>query len=79
MSLDFVGDRAVFGETVSIECADRLLEWLQQQASPRVDFAACRHVHPANLQVLMAAGTPVAVWPDDIALRGWLVGALNSC
>ena len=79
MSLDFIGDRAVFGETVGIECADLLLDWLQQQQAPSVDLAGCQHLHPANLQVLMAAGTPVAAWPDDIVLRGWLASALRSC
>jgi hypothetical protein len=37
-----------------------------------VDLGACTHLHPANLQVLIAAKSHIAVWPSDANLRAWL-------
>jgi hypothetical protein len=46
---------------------------LQEHGSAQADFSGCAHMHPANLQVLMAAQVRVAAWPAagplDTALR----------
>ena len=44
----------------------------------RVDLAACSHLHPANLQVLMAADAAISAWPTDHGLAAWLASALRT-
>jgi hypothetical protein len=60
-----------------VDEAEPLLEWLQKKPSARIDLAACTHLHPANLQVLMAARAKVASWPENPELRAWLEPALK--
>ena len=69
---------AVLSDIVIVDEAEALLEWLQNKPAARVDLDACTHLHPANLQVLMAAGCRVTAWPKDAALRGWLQTALKA-
>ena len=77
MPIDFQKKTAIFRELVGVDEAEALLEWLQKKPSAKVDLAQCTHVHPANLQVLMAARATVSRWPDDEALRSWLEPALK--
>ncbi len=77
MAIEFKGRQAIFRDGVGVDEAEALLEWLQKRPAARVDLAACSHLHPASLQVLMAAGTGVARWPEDPQLRAWLETALN--
>ena len=76
MTIEYEEDRAQFLDIVSVDAAEGLLEWLQNRPGATIDLAACTHLHPANLQVLMAAGGGVAVWPNDVNLRAWLETAL---
>lgn len=76
MSIEFKKNLALFNDVVSVEEAEGLLEWLQKKPAAKVDFSACVHVHPANLQVLMAAGPTVTAWPTDAALASWIKSAL---
>ncbi len=69
-------DVATFEEMVGADEAEPLLEWLQRSPAPRIDFGTCGHVHPANLQVLMAANASVIGWPADPELAMWLRSAL---
>ncbi|MHB8067871.1 MAG: hypothetical protein ACYDIC_08225 [Desulfobaccales bacterium] len=78
MPIDYKGKQAVFRDVVSVEEAEGLLGWLQKKPAAKVDLSACTHLHPANLQVLMAAKTRIAVWPHDANLRAWLETALKS-
>jgi hypothetical protein len=77
MPIEFKQDCAFFADVVSVEEAEGLLEWLQKQPSPKVDFSACGHLHTANMQVLMAAKPEIVGWPADSELRAWLESALN--
>ena len=77
MAIQYKGKTAVFRDGVGVDEAETLLEWLQKRPSARIDLAACTHMHPANLQVLMAAGAKVGSWPDDPELRAWLEPALK--
>ena len=63
-------------DVVSVEDAEGLLEWLLKKPAARVDLSGCTHLHPANLQVLMAAGRSHYVPPDDPGLAAWLESAL---
>ena len=78
MPIDYKKNQVVFRDIVSVEDAEGLLQWLHNKPAATVDLAACTHLHPANLQVLMAAGAHVAVWPHDLNLRAWLETALPS-
>jgi hypothetical protein len=77
MAVEFMKDLATFREVVSVEDAETLLEWLQNRPGAKVDLSACTHLHPANLQVLMAAKTAVSAWPADPDLAAWLKPALE--
>jgi len=77
MSIEYGNNRLVFKEVVSVENAEDLLEWLQKNPAAKVDFSACTHLHPANLQVLMAAKPAVSAWPEDTEFAAWLQSALN--
>ena len=69
------------GETV---CADplgpteTLLDWLREHPKGKVNLKACRALHTAVLQILLAARPGVSVPPADAALARWLPCHLNS-
>jgi hypothetical protein len=77
MAIEFRKNIAIFSNVVSVEEAEALLEWLQKKPSAVVDLTACEHLHPANLQVLMAAGATVKAWPANAVLAGWIRPALT--
>lgn len=76
--IEFQDNRAIFAQVVGVDDAEGLLAWLQNTPDALADFQSCTHLHPANLQVLMAARTRVCAWPEDQALAGWLKSALQS-
>jgi hypothetical protein len=78
MPIEYKKKQVLFQDIVSVEEAEELLGWLQKKPSSKVNLAACTHVHPANLQVLMAAGTRIAAWPKDEDLHAWLETALKQ-
>jgi hypothetical protein len=78
MGMEFRKKLAMLSDTVGVEDAEELLEWLQNKQAAKVDLSACTHIHPANIQVLMAAGVPVCAWPADVALADWLRPILVS-
>jgi hypothetical protein len=77
MAVTYEGNVARFTDTVGVEEAEGFLSWLQRNPEPKLDLAACTHLHAAQLQVLMAARIPVDCWPADDALTGWLKSALG--
>jgi len=78
MPIRFEKNLALFCDVASGEEAEGLLEWLQKWPAAKADLSECNHLHPANLQVLLAAGTRVAAWPKDSFLSGWLKTVLKS-
>ena len=77
MAIEYKKKVAILSDIVSVDEAEGLLQWLQNKAAPKVDLSGCIHIHPANLQVLMAAKCHVTDWPMDAGLRSWLVTALS--
>lgn len=77
MPIDYKKNQALLREIVSVEDAETLLGWLQNKPSAKIDLSHCNHLHPANLQVLMAAGRPISAWPNDAGLRAWIEPALQ--
>ena len=55
MPIEYMKSRALFRDQASVEEAEDLLEWLQNNSTGKVDLSACSHMHTANLQVLMTA------------------------
>ncbi len=76
MAIAYTKKQAVFSDVVSVDEAEGLLEWLQKNAAARIDLAQCSHLHPANLQVLMAARPVISAWPADTQFANWLKSAL---
>ena len=77
MPIEYKKKQVLLCDIVSVDEAEGLLEWLQNKPGARVDLSQCTHLHPANLQVLMAAGCKVSAWPVDAALTAWLATALT--
>lgn len=77
MAIEFRKNLVVFRGLVSVEDAEPLLEWFQRKPAARVDLSTCTHLHPANLQVLMAARANITTWPQDAILADWLKSALS--
>jgi hypothetical protein len=78
MPIEYEKDTVIFRDDVSVEEAEGLLERLHKNCSANVDMSACTHLHPANLQVLMAARAHVTGWPERADLCAWLETALKA-
>lgn len=78
MSIEYSASTAIFTETVGVEDAEELLRWLLDKPGPIVDLSACTHLHPSNLQVLMATKANIVSWPEDPSWRNWLESALHN-
>jgi hypothetical protein len=78
MAITFKKDRAIFSDMAGGEDAESLLEWLQKYPKGKIDLSACTHLHPANLQVLMAAKRTSIVKPKDVLLANWIDSALQA-
>jgi hypothetical protein len=76
MAIDYKKTKAVFSELAGAEEAEGLLEWLTNHPKGKIDLKECSHLHPANLQVLMAAGCSAYVPPADPDLAAWVASAL---
>lgn len=76
MSITYSENMAILSDIVSVEEAEGLVEWLQMHPQGAVDLASCRHLHTANLQVLMAVRPHIVAWPEDKGLTDWLKNTL---
>jgi hypothetical protein len=77
MAIVYKKSRAIFSDVVGGEEAEELLEWLHKHPKGKIDLAACTHLHPANLQVMMAAQCSIYVRPSDNSLANWVDSALE--
>ena len=73
MPIEYRKKMVVFSGTVGVEDAEALLAWLQGKPTVKADCSACQYLHPANIQVLLAAGTVVHAWPHNPSLALWLM------
>jgi hypothetical protein len=76
MPIDYKEKQVFMRDIVSVDEAEGLLGWLQDKPRAHINLADCTHMHPANLQVLMAADCRVSAWPRDAGLCAWLETAL---
>ncbi|CAK0766626.1 conserved hypothetical protein [Gammaproteobacteria bacterium] len=78
MPIQFRRNLVVLDDLCTVEEAEGLLQWLQNHTKAKLNLKDCKHLHTAILQVLMAARTPVATWPDDVDLARWLKIVLSA-
>ena len=78
MAIVYKKNSAVFSDVAGAEEAEALLEWLSKHPKGKIDLSSCSHLHPANLQVLMAARCSINVRPSDDALATWIDTALKT-
>lgn len=78
MAMTFSPNHAVFAGIVSVEDAEPLLEEALAWSDATLDLHECTHLHPASLQVLLAAPCRVERWPSDPVLAAWLASALKG-
>lgn len=69
-------NKVFFKDVVGVEDAETLLTWLQKKPTLGMDFSHCTHLHPANLQVILAAKAKVLNWPANPQLRGLMASIL---
>jgi hypothetical protein len=74
MSIRYLKKHAALEGVVSVDDAEALAQWLQQQRTPTVHLGKCEHLHGAVLQVLLAVRPRISVGPGD----PWLAAALAS-
>jgi len=77
MTITFKKNMALFGEGVTVEEAETLLQWLQTRPKAKLDLTQCTHLHTSNLQVMLGAKATVAAWPGDKNLKLWLQAAIK--
>jgi hypothetical protein len=78
MPIQYKKNLATFVDVVTVDEAEPLLNWLQERRNAKVNLADCSHMHPANLQVLMASKCAVAAWPSDRPFSAMLKAALEN-
>jgi hypothetical protein len=78
MPIKYKGNQVLLHDAVSVEDAEGLLEWLLKKPASKVDLSGCTHLHPANLQVLMAARCTIKALPLDSSLASWIDSALKT-
>ncbi|MEI6387307.1 MAG: hypothetical protein WCQ50_11770 [Spirochaetota bacterium] len=78
MAIEYLKRLAKFRDVVGVDEAEALLGWLQARPSAIVDLAECAHLHPANLQVLLASKVRIRAMPTDPELAAWLQTILVS-
>ena len=78
MPIRYLKKHAALDGVVTVEDAESLTQWLQQQATPAVHLGKCEHVHGAVLQVLLALKPKLCAPPADPVLAAVLVPALTT-
>lgn len=77
MPIRYLKKHAALEAVVTVEDAEALTQWLQQQVAPAVHLGKCEHVHGAVLQVLLALKPRLCAPPADPWLAAVLVSALS--
>jgi len=78
MAIVYKKNSVIFSDVAGAEEAEALLEWLHKHPKGKIDLGACSHMHPANLQVLMAAKRAINIHPSDSSLATWIDSALKT-
>lgn len=71
MAVEFIENKAIFKNTVTIEEAEAVFEWLLREKDVEVDMIECEHIHTAVFQIL-AILKPKILLPKDEELKKWI-------
>ena len=75
MAIRYTKKHAALEGHVTVDDAEALQRWLQQQVRPAVHLGKCQQVHAAVLQVLLALKPAITAPPPDPRLAGVLATA----
>ncbi len=78
MAVSFGETTVVIDGACGVEDALPLLEYMQGNATARIDLRCCTTLHSAALQVVMAVANRVAVLPEEAFLSRWLTPLLGA-
>lgn len=56
---------AVLEGACAADEAETLLAWLIEKPQGQLNLKQCTHLHTAVLQVMMASGAKISIWPQD--------------
>lgn len=70
MPVEFKENKAAFTDTVTIEEAESLFEWLLDVSKPEIEMTDCNHIHTSVLQ-LIAIFKPKIKLPEDEEFKIW--------
>jgi hypothetical protein len=79
MALEFRDDEVRLIDSCGAEEALELADWLSKLELPKVDLAACTHLHAALLQTLLAYRPAISAGPEDPFLARWVLPVLAAC
>ncbi|MGN7610967.1 hypothetical protein ACQZV8_02665 [Magnetococcales bacterium HHB-1] len=71
MPIEFTETEAQLIDMCTIEEAEALFEWLQNNPEGGINLEKCEHLHTAILQVLIALKPKVTVLPEEKFLAQW--------
>jgi hypothetical protein len=69
-------DVATLTGVVRVDDAEPLAQWLRETEQPKVELAACTHLHTAALQALLAARVELVSAPVEPFLARWITPLL---
>jgi len=76
MPIDYFKRSARLRGVVSVDEAEALTVWIQQNPKAKLNLAQCSHLHCAVLQALMALRPEVSAWPAAPDLHAFLHSTL---
>jgi hypothetical protein len=78
MPLTFARNEVALTGACGAEEALDLAEWLAKRKRPRVNLAACTHLHAALLHTLLIFRPSVCAGPADPFLSRWVMPLLHA-
>lgn len=73
MAVEYLDNKAIFRETVTIEEAEELFNWLLSKGEAEIDMTECSHIHTSVLQIILLF-KPKLNLPDDSDFKKWIKG-----
>ncbi|MBF9000386.1 hypothetical protein [Vibrio nitrifigilis] len=62
-------------DSVAVEEAQELFEWIENTPASSINLKRCSHLHTSVLQTLMYEKPKITALPTDPLLLSWLVAA----
>lgn len=75
MAIEYLENKAIFKEVVTIEEAEELFNWLLSQDEVEIDMTECIHIHTAILQLIHLFKSKLKLkLSADSDLQTWITG-----